>query len=32
VETEFPPDRHDLLQLTYRVKLPLKVEYPKDEK
>lgn len=30
VETEFPPNRHDLLQLTYRVKLPLKVKYPKD--
>jgi len=30
VETEFPPDRHDLLQLTYRVKLPLEVEYPKE--
>ncbi|MEJ2335869.1 MAG: hypothetical protein P8Y26_09590 [Gemmatimonadales bacterium] len=31
VETEFPPDRHDLLQLTYRVKLPLEVKYPKEE-
>ncbi len=30
VETEFPPDRQDLLQLTYRVKLPLKVEYPEE--
>jgi hypothetical protein len=30
VETEFPPDRHDLLQLTYRVKLPLEVEYPEE--
>jgi hypothetical protein len=31
VETEFPPDRHDLLQLTYRVKLPLEVEYPEEQ-
>ncbi len=31
VETEFPPDRHDLLQLTYRVKLPLEVEYPDEQ-
>jgi hypothetical protein len=31
VETEFPPDRHDLLQLTFRVKLPLEVEYPKEQ-
>lgn len=31
VETEFPPDRHDLLQLTYRVKLPLDVKYPREE-
>lgn len=30
VETEFPPDRHDLLQLTYRIKLPLEVKYPKE--
>lgn len=30
VETEFPPDRHDLLQLTYRVKLPLEVKYPEE--
>jgi hypothetical protein len=30
VETEFPPNRHDLLQLTYRVKLPLEVKYPKE--
>jgi hypothetical protein len=30
VETEFPPDRHDLLQLTYRVKLPLDVDYPDE--
>lgn len=30
VETEFPPDRHDLLQLTWRIKQPLKVEYPED--
>lgn len=30
VDTEFPPDRHDLLQLTYRVKLPLEVEYPEE--
>jgi hypothetical protein len=31
VETEFPPDRHDLLQLTYRVKLPFEVEYPEEQ-
>ncbi len=31
VETEFPPGRHDLLQLIYRVKLPLDVEYPKED-
>ncbi len=30
VETKFPPDRHDLLQLTWRIKQPLKVEYPED--
>ena len=31
VETEFPKGRHDLLQLTYRIKLPLEVEYPQPE-
>ncbi|UCG75407.1 MAG: hypothetical protein JSV95_11835 [Gemmatimonadota bacterium] len=31
VETVFPEGRHDLLQLTYRIKLPLEIEYPKTE-